>query len=122
MFAAIVSRPSRLSPEQAAGDAQAFITAREAVNAIVDTPLWFTTAIPEQVPVTIAWGTKDRLLLPSQAKVAQRQLPHARHLPLPGCGHVPMTDDPAQVAQVLLEGSTLPATAEPATADQPAPR
>ena len=62
-------------------------------------------------------GSKDRLLLPSQAEVARRQLPHARHLPLPGCGHVPMTDDPALVAQVLLDGSTLPANAEPAAAE-----
>jgi pimeloyl-ACP methyl ester carboxylesterase len=115
MFASVVSRPSRLSPEQADADARAFTRARDAVNAIVDTPLWFTASIPDQVPVTIAWGTKDRLLLPSQAKVAQRQLPRARHLPLPGCGHVPMTDDPALVAQVLLDGSTLQTATEPAT-------
>ncbi len=115
MFAAVVSRPSRLSPEQAAGDARAFMTAGAAVKAILAAPVWFTETIPEPVPVTIAWGTKDRLLLPSQAAVAQRQLPQARYLSLPGCGHVPMTDDPALVAQVLLEGSTLPATAEQAT-------
>ena len=122
MFASVVARPSRLSPEQAAGDAQAFMTARDTVNAVLDTPLWFTTAIPDQVPVTIAWGTKDRLLLPSQAAVAQRQLPHARHLPLPGCGHVPMTDDPALVAQVLLDGSTLRPGSEPPAAHQSADR
>jgi hypothetical protein len=28
-------------------------------------------------------------------------------VPLPGCGHVPMTDDPALVAKVLLDGSAL---------------
>ena len=122
MFASVVSRPSRLSPEQAAGDAQAFMTARDTVNAVLDTPLWFTAAIPDQVPVTIAWGTKDRLLLPSQAAVAQRKLPHARHLRLPGCGHVPMTDDPALVAQVLLDGSTLPPGSEPPAAQQSADR
>jgi pimeloyl-ACP methyl ester carboxylesterase len=122
MFAAVVSRPSRLSPEQAAADARAFTAARATVDAILDTPVWFTEAIPEQVPVTIAWGTKDRLLPPSQATVAQRQLPQARFLALPGCGHVPMTDDPALVAQVLLEGSTLPANAQAANADQPVER
>jgi pimeloyl-ACP methyl ester carboxylesterase len=122
MFAAVVSRPSRLSPEQALGDARAFLTARAAVDLILDTPLWFTAAVPEQVPVTVAWGTKDRLLLPSQAKVAGRQLPQARHLPLPGCGHVPMTDDPALVAQVLLDGSTLPASTGPAATDRAAER
>ena len=117
LFAAVVSRPSRLSPGQALGDTQAFMAARPTVDTILADPLWFTAAIPEQVPVTIAWGTRDRLLLPSQAKVAQRRLPRARHLPLPGCGHVPMTDDPALVAQVLLDGSTLPATTESAAAE-----
>jgi pimeloyl-ACP methyl ester carboxylesterase len=112
MFASVVSRPSRLSPEQAAGDAKAFLIARPAVDAILAHPLWFTAAMPEPVPVTIAWGSKDRLLSPSQAAVAERQLPQARFRSLPGCGHVPMTDDPALVAEVLLEGSTLPAIAE----------
>ena len=119
MFSAVVSRPSRLSAEQAAGDAAGFLVARQAVDTILDHQLWFTEAISEQIPVTIAWGSKDRLLLPSQADVARRQLPHARHLPLPGCGHVPMTDDPALVAQVLLDGSTLPDPA-PAAGDQAA--
>jgi pimeloyl-ACP methyl ester carboxylesterase len=57
------------------------------------------------VPVTIAWGTRDRLLLSRQAKRAQEALPNARFVPLPGCGHVPMTDDPERIAAVLLEGS-----------------
>ena len=35
MFAAVVSRPSRLSPEQAAGDARAFTAARATVNVIL---------------------------------------------------------------------------------------
>jgi pimeloyl-ACP methyl ester carboxylesterase len=57
------------------------------------------------VPVTIAWGTRDALLLPGQALRARRLLPDARHVWLHGCGHVPMSDDPEQVARVLLEGS-----------------
>jgi pimeloyl-ACP methyl ester carboxylesterase len=36
---------------------------------------------------------------------AKARLPGARIRPLPGCGHVPMTDDPALVADVLLQGS-----------------
>jgi pimeloyl-ACP methyl ester carboxylesterase len=62
-----------------------------------------------RVPVTIAWGTRDGLLLPSQALRARKLLPNARHLWLHGCGHVPMSDDPEQVARVLLEGSAAPA-------------
>ena len=57
------------------------------------------------VPVTIAWGAKDRLLLPRQARRAARAIPRARIVLLEGCGHVPTYDDPEQVARVLLEGS-----------------
>jgi len=57
------------------------------------------------VPVTIAWGEHDRVLLPHQAKRAARAVPSAKMLTLEGCGHVPMTDDPDQVARVILDGS-----------------
>jgi pimeloyl-ACP methyl ester carboxylesterase len=103
--AAIVARPGKMSPEQAKGDALAFIGARDAVHAILADPPSFTADIPVGVPVTIAWGTRDRLLPPSQARVARQRLPGARFVPLPGCGHVPMTDDPGLVARVLLDGS-----------------
>ena len=105
MYAAIVSRPSRVSPAQAHADAIAFRAARDAINMIISVPPSFTLPIPEDVPITIAWGTRDRLLPPGQAAVARQRLPQARFVRLPGCGHVPMTDDPALVAQVLLDGS-----------------
>jgi pimeloyl-ACP methyl ester carboxylesterase len=57
------------------------------------------------VPVTIAWGELDRLLLPRQAARAAQLLPQARSVWLYDCGHVPTYDDPEQVATVLLEGS-----------------
>lgn len=57
------------------------------------------------VPVTIAWAEHDRVLLPRQAPRAARAVPSARMVTLTGCGHVPMTDDPDQVAHVILEGS-----------------
>ncbi len=57
------------------------------------------------VPVTIAWGARDRLLIPRQAGRARRALPGARHEWLEGCGHVPTWDDPEHVASVLLAGS-----------------
>jgi pimeloyl-ACP methyl ester carboxylesterase len=33
---------------------------------------------------------------------ALRELPQARHVPLYGAGHVPMTDDPATIVRELL--------------------
>jgi pimeloyl-ACP methyl ester carboxylesterase len=61
------------------------------------------------VPATIAWGTRDALLLPTQARRARARLPNARHVWLRSCGHVPMSDDPDQVAAVILRGSAEPA-------------
>ncbi|NBH03478.1 alpha/beta fold hydrolase [Amycolatopsis sp. SID8362] len=56
----------------------------------------------DQRTITIAWGTKDRLLLPRQFRRAQAVLPAARHVPLPGSGHVPMIDDPDRLAELVL--------------------
>ena len=36
---------------------------------------------------------------------APARLPEARRVDLPGCGHVPFSDDPELVARVLLDGS-----------------
>jgi pimeloyl-ACP methyl ester carboxylesterase len=59
---------------------------------------------PEQlrsVPVTIAWGERDRLLpYHLQAPRARRLLPWATHVTL-GAGHVPFYDDPGAVAAVI---------------------
>jgi pimeloyl-ACP methyl ester carboxylesterase len=57
------------------------------------------------VPVTIAWGDRDFLLLHRQAARARDVLPHATHVQLVRCGHCPFSDDPEVVAQVLLAGS-----------------
>ncbi len=59
--------------------------------------------VPEGIPVTIAWGTKDKLLLPSQAERARAAYPQARIVKLPRCGHVPMVDDPDLVVRVVEE-------------------
>ena len=103
---AVVSRPSRLTAEQALGDMAAFLAARDALNAVLAQITPFTGQLLDSVPVTIAWGTRDRLLRPRQILMAKARLPQARLLPLPGCGHVPMTDDPPLVADVLLLGSS----------------
>lgn len=101
-FASLYVHPERLSPEIAYGDS---INLRESPGFWPcfrkATRLNFR-AKPE-VPVTIGWGDKDRLLLPSQAEVARRRLPDARHEPLPNCGHVPMLDDPDAVVRLVVE-------------------
>ncbi len=55
------------------------------------------------VPLTVAWGTRDRILWPRQARRAAALLPKARHVWLHQAGHVPMIDAPSQVAALILE-------------------
>ncbi len=105
LYTIMVARPSQITPEQARGDVAAFASAGAVMRAVFAGPLRFTANVPNDVPVTIGWGTSDRVLPPANARVAQRQLPKARFVTLPGCGHVPMTDDPGLVARVLLAGS-----------------
>jgi pimeloyl-ACP methyl ester carboxylesterase len=105
LVSTIVARPSRMSREQALGDMAAFLAARPAMDAILAEAPLYTGKVPADIPVTIAWGSKDRLTRPRQALVAKAWLPDATFIRLPGCGHVPMTDDPALVARVLLRGS-----------------
>jgi pimeloyl-ACP methyl ester carboxylesterase len=54
------------------------------------------------VPVTVAFGTRDRVLLPGVAR-RRKELPaQTRWVRLRGCGHVPMFDDPKATAALLL--------------------
>jgi pimeloyl-ACP methyl ester carboxylesterase len=109
MFGMIYGHPERLSAEALVGDAKAL---RDAVGFEPTLRAGATTRFLGTcagVPITIAWGSRDRLLLRSQAVRAQLRLPGARFVWLPDCGHIPMGDDPALVARVLLEGSAVPA-------------
>lgn len=102
------ARPWRMSGEAAIRGSRAMAAApafKATVKAAGD--YRFTGSLGD-VPVTIGWGTRDRLLFWRQAKRAQAALPNARFVPLSGCGHVPMTDDPQRIATVLLEGSDTP--------------
>jgi pimeloyl-ACP methyl ester carboxylesterase len=63
---------------------------------------------PGDVPVTIAWAERDRLVGPPKP---ERRPAGARFVVLPGVGHTPTWDDPELVARTLLEGSAVAATA-----------
>ncbi|MEU5424775.1 alpha/beta fold hydrolase [Streptomyces olivoreticuli] len=84
---AIYARPARRSPDAVIAETRAL---REATGfdatLAVGRSARFTHDVPD-VPVTIGWGSKDRLLR------------------LSGCGHVPMNDDPELVARVILDAS-----------------
>ena len=106
LFGLVVAKPGRLSAAQVIGDMDGMARASQAVHAVFASFEPFTSGIPDDIPVTIAWGAKDKILSPANARVARSRVPAARFLSLDGCGHVPMTDDPGQVAKVLLDGSS----------------
>jgi pimeloyl-ACP methyl ester carboxylesterase len=57
------------------------------------------------VPVTVAFGSRDRVLLPGVARRRDQLPDHTRWVTLGGCGHVPMFDDPQTVTELLLAAS-----------------
>lgn len=57
-------------------------------------------------PVVIAWGKRDWVLLPTQAKRAVRAFPGAELQWFAGCGHLPQWDIPATVVRLTLRATT----------------
>jgi pimeloyl-ACP methyl ester carboxylesterase len=100
-LAGSVAYPERVPYEAALRIARAYATAPGFVNASDNMRAnHFTGGERIDVPVTMAWCDRDRLI------ARPRQLPFpAREVVLQGCGHVPMYDDPAAVAAVVLAGS-----------------
>ncbi|MGW9028557.1 alpha/beta fold hydrolase [Streptomyces sp. NPDC055722] len=101
----IYARPARRSPEAVVAETLALARAEGFADTLrAGISVHFTEDVPG-LPVTVAWGTKDRLLVRRQGIRAKQIIPKARLVRLPGCGHVPMNDDPALVARVILDGS-----------------
>jgi pimeloyl-ACP methyl ester carboxylesterase len=101
----IYARPGRRSPEAVVAETHALREATGFAPALAvgrSRKVVFTEDVPG-LPVTVAWGERDRLLLPRQGVRAKKTIPGARLVRLPGCGHVPMNDDPALVARLVLE-------------------
>lgn len=106
MGAVVSAHPERIPPADFLADLSGMRRAIPAMRQIFPAAETFKRPISADIPVTVAWGEHDLILLTYQAGIAERRLPQARHLMLPDCGHVPMSDNPALVAEVLLEGST----------------
>lgn len=74
-----------------------------------------------EVPVTIAWGD-DEQLIPPKARRQDEFPPHTKTVTLAGCGHIPFWDDPEQVAQMILEATSVAPSREATPApDKSAP-
>jgi len=103
LFAQLFRWPTRMPADEAVSSLKAAWAAPAFAGALAAFDEYRFSS-PEElrgVPVTIAWGAGDRLLLHGrQAPRARAMLPAARHLTL-GAGHVPFFDDPQAVAEVI---------------------
>ena len=100
-----VARPELLSPQVATEWLSAWLDAPaydDANTMMRSTP--FERAHEVEVPVTIAWGERDRLVGPPRR---ERMPPGTRYLTVPDWGHTPTYDDPEGVASLLLEASSV---------------
>jgi pimeloyl-ACP methyl ester carboxylesterase len=71
---------------------------------------------PAGAPVTVAFGTRDLVLLAHQSRHLD-QLPAGTVVrSLPGCGHLPVGDDPGAVAALVLDCTRRATTSSPPVA------
>lgn len=108
-MASLYVHPERLTPERALADSLNLRRSKGFWPFFVRAATRPLKRETPKVPVTIGWGDKDRLLIPKQARRAAEKLPTARVETLPGCGHVPMLDDPQAVVDLVR--STITAAA-----------
>jgi pimeloyl-ACP methyl ester carboxylesterase len=106
-FQSIAAHPERIPPDAARALAFGWLDGEgyDAANRAMRNHVFDPTGYPADVPVTIAWCEKDRLLGPPKP---HRRPAGARFLVLPEVGHTPTWDDPELVARILLDGSAAP--------------
>jgi pimeloyl-ACP methyl ester carboxylesterase len=107
MLATFAARPERIPAKEGRDLVLGWVDSSgyDGANRAMRTHVFDPSGYPD-LPVTLAWGDRDRLLAPPRP---ERRPAGSRYLVLPGVGHTPMWDDPELVAQTLLEGSSVSA-------------
>jgi len=94
--------PTRVSPEQARAAIQAMGSCPGFEATLKATASRHYVCGPSiGAPVTVAFSSRDVLLLRHQSRHLDELPPATRTAPLHGCGHVPMSDDPAAVVDLI---------------------
>jgi len=56
-----------------------------------------------KAPTLVIWGANDAWIPPADADQFVRDIPGARKVVLPECGHVPQEERPEEVARLILQ-------------------
>jgi pimeloyl-ACP methyl ester carboxylesterase len=106
-------RPGRMSPDRARAAIRTLGTAPGFDSVLAATVHRHYAAAGRDLgaPVTVAFGTRDLVLLPWQSRHVDQLPAGTRSVVLPGCGHLPMSDDPTAVAAVIQEAAVAAAGA-----------
>ncbi|MEJ2860141.1 alpha/beta fold hydrolase [Actinomycetospora flava] len=102
LLGVLLAHPSKVDVEQITGDLHGLSHPRSSFRKMLTALDTWTPPQPGGVPTTVGWGARDFLLPRWQSKRLRRALPGAAVYVLPGCGHVPMGDDPHLVADLVL--------------------
>ncbi len=107
MLATFSARPDRIPAREGRDLVLGWIDSSgyDGANRAMRTHVFDPAGYPD-LPVTLAWGDRDRLLAPPRS---ERRPAGSRYVVLPGVGHTPTWDDPELIAATLLEGSSVSA-------------
>jgi pimeloyl-ACP methyl ester carboxylesterase len=106
LLAGQVSHPNRVPPEALAAYIRAGALAPVVAPLLRELPLRQVQPLPvaRDYPVRLVWGDRDRVIpFGGFGSAMLDRLPGAELIHLRDVGHVPMSDDPARVAELILE-------------------
>jgi pimeloyl-ACP methyl ester carboxylesterase len=106
LLAGQVAHPDRVLPEALAASIRAGGLAPVVAPLLREFPIQQVQPLPavRDYPVRLVWAGQDRVLpFDGFGAPMLERLPGAELIHLHGVGHVPMSDDPAAVARLILE-------------------
>lgn len=109
LLGSVMARPARVPAQAALEQVAGLVSAPSFAAASASFDSYDLTATRDwgalrDIPVTIAWGSRDFVLTTrTQSARARQAMPFARHVLLSGCGHVPFFDDPDQCTQIIVD-------------------
>ena len=106
LLAGQVSHPNRVPPQELAAYIRAGALAPVVAPLLRDLPLRQVQPLPVErdYPIRFVWGDRDRVIpFDGFGSAMLERLPGAELIRLRGVGHVPMSDDPAGVAELILQ-------------------